>query len=519
MKKSAQKQFLKEVLILIFCLILGFALRFYTFDQKSLWMDEIYTFEDSRYDLKEQLNFYKENPTYVQAPLFFILTHQLYPFEKPERDLRIIPLIFGILSIPMIYLLARQFSSTIALPCSLSLALMTYHVSLSQDARSYTFLMFIGMVGLFFFMKHLQTRAKIYLLLVALSFAILFHASYSSIPFIAFSQILWLYRTDETQKFPPLSSFFTLNGLILLFCLPWFIFLAFHYEGQPVADLQNIKHPLSLWNILYGVFHDWAPKTPLMVTSVILFILSVFFSKNRRNSLVLLSIFILPIGGLYLYCRLFSITHFVTSRYFITFLPLFFILIFLSLDAVETKSVRLKKYLRLKVLFLILIIVTNLVMLPLYYRSEKQDYRGLVNYLKSRIRDGDKIIVGNVPYMGVVLHYFGVYPVGRHYAIPAYTVSNGEVEHRMTLISQNIRFTIIYSESHWFEYLKDGSRLWIVADKENAKVIKALMPCPLKGYFDGSYMNMVRFPSDVSLYLFLWDPKFPDEKGIDIPIE
>ena len=515
MKKSTQQQ----ILVLLLCLIVGFVLRYYAFDQKSLWMDEIYTFNDSRYDVKEQLNFYKENPTYLQAPLFFILMHQLYPFEKPERDLRIIPLIFGILSIPMIYLLAKQFSSTIALPCALSLALMTYHVSLSQDARSYTFLMFIGMAGLFFFMKHLQTRAKVYLLLLALSFAILFHASYSSIPFIAFSQILWLYRTDETQKSPPLSSFFALNGLILLFCLPWFIFLASHYNGQPVANLQNIKQPLSLWNILYGVFHDWAPKTPLMVTSVILFILSIFFSKNRRNSLVLLSIFILPIGGLYLYCRLFNITHFVTSRYFITFLPVFFIIIFLSVDAVEAKFVRLKKYLRLKVLLLTLIIVTNLVMLPLYYRSEKQDYRGLVNYLRSRIRDGDKIIVGNLPYMGVVLHYFGVYPVGRQYAIPAHIVSNGEIEHRMTLISQNIRFTIIYSKSYWFEYLKDGSRLWIVADKENAKLIKAMMPCPLKGYFDGSYMNMVRFPSDVSLYLFLWDPKSPDEKGIDIPIE
>ncbi len=73
-------------------------------------MDEVYTFNDSRYDLKEQLKFYKENPTYLHPPLFFILTHQFYPFTKPERDLRIIPLIFGILSIPMIYLLARQFS-------------------------------------------------------------------------------------------------------------------------------------------------------------------------------------------------------------------------------------------------------------------------------------------------------------------------------------------------------------------------------------------------------------------------
>ena len=511
--------FKKEMFILLLCLFIGFALRFYTYDRKSLWMDEVYTFNDSRYGLKEQLNFYKENPTYLQAPLFFILTHQFYPFEKPERDLRIIPLIFGILSIPMIYLLAKQFSLSIAIPCALSLAFMTYHISLTQDARSYTLLMFFGMVGVFFFMKHLQTQKKAYLFLVALSFAILFHTSYSSIPFIVFSQILWFYRTDGDQKLPHLSSFFILNGLILLFCLPWLTFLASHYKGQPVADLRNVQEPLSFWGIQYGIFHDWLPQTLLIVTSMIILMLSVFFSKNRNNAIVLLSIFILPIGGLYLYCKLFNITHFFTSRYFVGFLPLFLMTIFLSLNKIEARFDKLNKFISLKLLFLILFIASNLVILPLYYRSEKQDFRGLANYLKSQLRDGDKVIVGNVPYMGVMLHYFGIYPAGRHYTIPARIVSNGELEHRMTLIYRNIRFTIIYSKSHWFEYLKDGSRLWIVADKENAKFIMERMPCPLKGYFDGSFMNMVRFPSDVSIYLFLWDPKSPDEKGIDMPIE
>ncbi len=216
----------------IFCLLIGFALRFYTFDQKSLWIDEIYTFNDSRDDLRGQIKFYKENPSYLHPPLFFILTHQFYPFTKPERDLRIIPLIFGTLSIPMIYLLARQFSPLIALPCALSLAFMTYHISLSQDGRSYSLLMFLGMTGLYFFMKHLKTSKRGYLLLTALFFSVLFYTSYSSIPFIILTQILWFYRPNEEDKRPTLSSFFVSNGLILLFCLPWMLFLALNYRGQ-----------------------------------------------------------------------------------------------------------------------------------------------------------------------------------------------------------------------------------------------------------------------------------------------
>jgi hypothetical protein len=65
----------------------------------------------------------------------------------------------------------------------------------------------------------------------------------------------------------------------------------------------------------------------------------------------------------------------------------------------------------------------------------------------------------------------------------------------------------------------DGSRLWIVAGKETAQEIKKAFPSVLKGYFDGSFSNFRRFPSDASMYLFLWDPKSPNEKEIVIPMK
>ena len=172
----------KEILVVIFCLLIGFALRFYTFDRKSLWIDEIHTFNDSRDGLRGQFNFYKENPSYLHPPLFFILTHQFYPFTKPERDLRIIPLIFGTLSIPMIYLLAGSFSPAIALPCTISLTFMTYHISLSQDGRSYSLTMFLGMLSLYFFIKYLKTSKIRYLVLVPFLYATLFFTTYSVHP-------------------------------------------------------------------------------------------------------------------------------------------------------------------------------------------------------------------------------------------------------------------------------------------------------------------------------------------------
>jgi uncharacterized membrane protein len=187
----------KEICVLILCILFGFALRFYTFDQKSLWIDEVHTFNDSKEGIKDQLKFYKENPSYLHPPLFFILAQQFYPFTNPERDLRILPLIFGTLSIPMIYLLARLFSHGIAIPCAFSLTVMTYHICISQDGRDYSLAMFLGMVSLYFYLKYLKTSKTRYLVLAPFFFATLFYTSYSSIPFIVLSQILWFFALSE----------------------------------------------------------------------------------------------------------------------------------------------------------------------------------------------------------------------------------------------------------------------------------------------------------------------------------
>jgi hypothetical protein len=508
----------KEILILLLCLLIGFALRFYTFDRKSLWIDEIHTFNDSRDNLSSQLNFYKENPLYLHPPLFFLFTHLLYPFKDPERDLRIIPLIFGVLSIPMIYFLSRLFSLNIALPCTVSLTFMTYHISLSQDGRAYSLTMFLGILSLYFFMKYLKTSRTLYLILTPFSLAILFHTSYSSIPFIALSQILWFYRVNGEKK-PTLYSWFIFNGILVVLCLPWILFLALNYRSQSLVDPFQYKAFLSFWNILSGVFNDWAPYAPLTIVSAILLVSLFPFLKYRINALILSGLFFLPIGGVYLYCRVWNNYHFVSSRYFINFFPLFLITLFLSISAIENRLDQLNKFLRFRLLFTILFIASNLVILPLYYRAEKEDFRGLVNYLKGHLKPGDKLFDCNMAYTPGILHYFGVYPETRHHLIPYYKVSEDEIEFRKSFAYKDKTYSIYYAKTCCTQYLADRSRIWIIAGRKTAKSMQGVSPYVLKGYFDGSFLNFNRFPTDASLYLFLFDPLSSNEKGINMPIE
>jgi hypothetical protein len=252
---------------------------------------------------------------------------------------------------------------------------------------------------------------------------------------------------------------------------------------------------------------------------VILLILLPFFLRNKKNAILLLAVFVSPIGGLYLFCRFLNITHFFTSRYVINFLPLFLISIYLSLDAIGVKFRTFAKYVRLKLLFTILLIGSNLLILPLFYQSQKQDHKGLVLYLKSHLRPGDKIFDGDRIYTPGILHYFGVYPEGRHY-VARFRHDQGKIiEFQKSFSYRNEIFTIYYSNTCCNQYIADGGRLWIVAGKETAKEVKKNLPCILMGYFDGSFLNFNKFPADASIYLFLWDPKSPTEKGLDMPIE
>jgi len=185
----------------------------------------------------------------------------------------------------------------------------------------------------------------------------------------------------------------------------------------------------------------------------------------------------------------------------------------------EVRFKKLTRFLRWRLLFLILFIASNMIILPLYYSSEKQDFRGLVTYLRGHLRNGDKIFVPTIAYIPGILHYFRIIPIGRYYMIPYEGGESGkEIEFKKPFVYDNNTYTIYSSDTCCAQYIADGHRLWIVQGESTTKKFSESFPSVLKGYFDGSFAGFRRFPSDASMYLFLWDPSSPEEKGIDILI-
>jgi hypothetical protein len=158
-------------------------------------------------------------------------------------------------------------------------------------------------------------------------------------------------------------------------------------------------------------------------------------------------------------------------------------------------------------------------MLPLYYRSEKQNFRDLVFFLKTQLQEGDKIIdLERMSTLGI-LYYFGIIPERRHYIIDFMNISGKEIEYRKSFLYGKKKFTIYHSTNCCDQYVSDVGRTWIVTSKWGAKKIKDDLPCALIGYFEGSFYSITLFPSDASIYLFLLDPKSPNITGMKMPIE
>jgi hypothetical protein len=196
----------------------------------------------------------------------------------------------------------------------------------------------------------------------------------------------------------------------------------------------------------------------------------------------------------------------------------------MSLEDIEDKLKKLRNLIRLKSIFAILFIASNLLILTFYYQSGKPDFRGLANYLKDEIQDGDQIILSTIAHFPPLLHYFGVSPKGRNYLIPCSKISEDSFECTFSLIMENKKFALSYSNKKWlrFDLLEknqDIGRLWLVVNKVTFEKLKAYPPCIFKGYFDGRFLNFDKFPTDDSMYLFLWDPKSLEEKGMNMPMK
>ena len=243
-----------EYTILIMITCFGFFLRFYRLGEWSLWNDETHTIQVALGGiLKDEVG------KSIFYPLNFLITKLSFLiFGINEFSARFFPSIFGIITIPITYLLAKYtFGRSAAILASLFLSLYTWHIDWSQNARYYTLECFLVVVSSYLFFKGLEQNRFRYILFSFLTIilAILSHPSATFIiaAYIFYLFINFLFKIEKPIDFKKNSLLFICPFLFISFAaLPWYKNLVLlllkerRVVSSPFYILQNVSYHVTI---------------------------------------------------------------------------------------------------------------------------------------------------------------------------------------------------------------------------------------------------------------------------------
>ncbi len=129
----------RTALVLGLLTLLAAALRFWRLGDWSFWADEVATLRDAR-DLSKVI-------TYPVG--YALIGFAVRCFGSSEFAARLVPAVAGAISVPALYLIGRNlFSERAAILSAVLLAVSSYHIFFSQEARYYSLMMLLSMLGM-----------------------------------------------------------------------------------------------------------------------------------------------------------------------------------------------------------------------------------------------------------------------------------------------------------------------------------------------------------------------------------
>src|SRR5579863_3805287 len=146
----------RDRLILLLIVLMGAAIRLFRLDAQSVWYDETFSIAHSVRPLPQLFQILILDV--FQAPLHYLVLHgwfQIAGFGAMQA--RLVSVIFGTLSIPLLFLLARRFTDSAGSLCAaFLLAISQIAVYFSQEARPYSQAQFLSLLTALAFLSFLE---------------------------------------------------------------------------------------------------------------------------------------------------------------------------------------------------------------------------------------------------------------------------------------------------------------------------------------------------------------------------
>ncbi|MDO9390455.1 MAG: glycosyltransferase family 39 protein [bacterium] len=375
--------------MVMFWLVLGLAawLRFLGIGSKSLWYDEAWSVALAAVDLKTAVILVKGQ---IYPPLYQILLHfWLLLFGTSETAARSLSAVFGIASVAALYNLTVRISGRrTALVAALILAVSPFHVEYSQEARGYSLLVLLSLLSfdllLVWLDEHKWMTGTAYAAFTALC---LYTHPYGFL--IPLSQsLIWIFHLIEEKKHPgkELLWWLGLGSAIALLFLP--VLPVFLRAAGEVSRNFWIRRPdyWDIWNTLKYFLGQSLWSLVSLGLTVLLGLLSmlIYEGEHRFRAKIYLAWWWLPI------LAAFAFSSLAFSVYQIKYL----IFASIPLYLLAAEGIAKLEHRTARIIMVLLIAASSVQPLLAYYQKPKiEEWRGTVNYIKSRQAPKDMVLI------------------------------------------------------------------------------------------------------------------------------
>lgn len=412
--------------LLVAFVLLGMALRFYRLDATSLWLDEILTAKVSELDLPSMLRDTASGKGgKTRLPLSFGITHALtYVAGDGEFGLRLQAALFGTLSILLAYKLGKDIhSDEVGLVGAFLLAINSYHIAYSQEARYYSLMVFLGLPSLILLLKALRENAVGPWIGFVLCSILGLYNHYFAFLLLA-AQVLfalliiagdWLSHRRQDRAASAISRGDQLSRparhLVMLGVSVLVIGLAFApwvralqavlsrqlSSGAIVLSLDRVTLPLDLLQTAIRQYSDTAGASPvLLLLWAALFLLGLAATDRKWIALLLLCILVPLVFAFGVVPK-----HPFRPKYVLYVLPLYLLTVARGVTAIadllQLRLPRLRSNPNWRLALPLALTIPLFGWLSLqpvtrYYGREQTDWRSLAKYLEPRANPSDIIL-------------------------------------------------------------------------------------------------------------------------------
>lgn len=287
----------RRIIMLVIFTLGAFALRVFDLAKQSFWYDEAFSVYLAHFDIG---TITARTAADIQPPLYYYLLNVWMAVAgDSEFAVRFLSLFFGVLTVPLVYVLARRlFQSPAAMFAALIAVLSALYLWYSQEARMYTLITFLGLLSSYALVRALlpqstpgETPSRRWWTVFALAGIAAVYTHYFGSALLAFQFLYALYAilTRRAARGALRNLVLALAAILVAF-VPWVPFMlnrlgedASYFRGDLKLD-EAVRHILINFSVGESVLEGIAQYIAVGWLVVLVIVLAATLLANRRGT-------------------------------------------------------------------------------------------------------------------------------------------------------------------------------------------------------------------------------------------